>query len=96
MLIMHHFLHSQPYGTCFLELTAAANTHKNGGSILESTGHAAVVGEASVAVARWQRRAQEGLLSGVMGLGGALLGLSQGSGRRRGCRITSAKFGDIT
>lgn len=63
---------------------------------MEGTGHACVVGKASVAIARWQRRVQKGLLGGVVGLGLALLGLSQGGGRRRGCRVTSTKLCDIT
>lgn len=63
---------------------------------MEGTGHACVVWEASIAVARWERRIQKGLLGCVMGLGLALLWLSQCGGGRRGCRITSAKLCDIT
>ena len=72
------------------------DTHKHGGPILEGTGHACVVGEASVAVARRQGGTQKGLLSRVVGLGLALLWLSQGGGGCRGRRVTSAKLGDIT
>lgn len=72
------------------------NTHKHRGPILEGTRHARVVGEASVAVARWQRRIQKGLLGCVVGLGLTLLRLSQCGGGRRGCRVTSAKLCNIT
>lgn len=71
-------------------------TLKHGGPILEGTGHSRVVGEAGVAVARGQRRIQKGLLGCVVGLGLALLRLSQRGGRCRGCRVTSAKLCDIT
>lgn len=71
-------------------------THKHGGPVLEGTGQARVVGEAGVAVAGRQGGVQEGLLSRVVGLGLALLGLSQGGGRCGGRRVTSAELGDIT
>lgn len=63
---------------------------------MKGTGHACVVGEASVAVARWQCRIQEGLLGCVVGLGLALLCLSQCGRGCGGCRVTSAKLCDIT
>lgn len=72
------------------------NTHKHGGPVLEGTGHACVVREASVAVARGQRWIQKGLLSCMVGLGLALLSLSQCGGGCGGCRVTSAKLWDIT
>lgn len=59
--------------------------NKHSGAVLEGAGHAAVVGEAGrVTVAGWQRGAQEGLLGCVVGLGRALLWLSQSGWRRRG------------
>lgn len=72
------------------------NTHKHSGPILEGTGHACVVGEAGIAVARWQSRIQKGLLCCVVGLRLALLCLSWCCWRSRGCRVSSAKLGDVT
>lgn len=72
------------------------SNREHGGPVLEGAGepwYPCVVGQAGVTVARRQRRVQERLLRGVVGLRLALLGLGQSRGRSRGRGITSAKFG---
>lgn len=91
----HLLLTDAGRGTTAQEMSCR-NTHKHSGPILEGTRHASVVGEAGVAVARWQSRIQKGLLGRVVGLRLALLCLSWCRRRCRGCRVSSAKLGDIT
>lgn len=73
-----------------------AGPHReHGRAVLErvgQTGHARVVGQAGVAVARGQSRVQEGLLRGVVSLGLTLLGLCQRGGRRRRRRVPATKL----
>ena len=86
--------------------------HEDGGAVLEGRrhpGHASVVGQACVAVARWERGVQEGLVLGLLVLAlllgltlpaplGSLLllggpGTRQAGGGGRGRGVGAAEFG---
>lgn len=71
-------------------------THReHGGPVLEGAGepwYPCVVRQTGVTVARRQRRVQERLLRGVVGLGLALLRLRQSRCRSRGGGVASAEF----
>lgn len=95
-LVYPHLLLTGKHEETTAQEMICRNTHKHSGPILEGTGHACVVGEAGIAVARWQSRIQKGLLGCVVGLRLALLCLSWCCWRCRGCRVSSAKFCDIT
>lgn len=77
-------------------LLGRGRSHReHGGPVLEGAGepwYPCVVWQTGVTVARRQRWVQERLLRGVVGLGLALLRLSQSCCRSRGRGITTAKF----
>lgn len=68
-------------------LLGRGRRHEHGGAVLEGVGHAGhpgVVGQARVAVARGQRRVEEGLLGAVVALRlGSAAAAALGLGRRR-------------